>query len=394
MINRVFPPTVGATGRLLYELATYLSGEGYQVTVLTTGPQAMVRKEPYGVEIIRIKSPRNPRSMIGNMSVSLRLFFKALTLPKPDILLTKTDPPFFVIFGAMISKTLKVKHIHWSQDVYPDILPALDYKIPRGLYRMLDYFTARSMRSCDAVVAIGACMKQVLLRKVLFEEIIHIIPNWTDRILLKEDASKEPKHHDNKHELTDEERAALPAKFRILYAGNMGRAHPYQTILDAARILNRTEHDIEFLFVGSNQKLFELAKIRARERLENIRFLPYQPRRQLKGLLESGDLHIISMADEAHGKMLPSRIYDIFTVKRPCLFIGGEESDLFVMLETMQAGITIPQGRADFLANTIRHLRDNGEAWHALYKGAEAAREKYTPDLSLEMWKDLIERLP
>ena len=380
MINRVFPPTRGATGRLLLELSSALSGEGYDVTVLTTGDKPDTKREMYGIEIIRVQAPRNPRSVFANFIVSMRLFFKALSLQKPDVIVTKTDPPLFVIFGVWLALLKRTKHIHWCQDLYPDILHAFNYPILKPVYKILDFFTCRALRSCNKVIAIGTCMKQALQRKGVKSNNITIIPNWHDYVVVKNiDAASQDEN--------------LPQKFRVLYAGTMNKGHPYQTILDAAEILNETEQDIEFLFVGNSLAMHRLAKERARKGLDNVRFLPYQPRRRLKALLESGDLHIVSMADEALGCMVPSRIYDIFAVKRPCLFVGPEECELAVMLEKHEAGLTIPQGKPEMLANAVRHLRDNGEDWETLYEGSIQASKIYTPQRCLELWQNLLKNI-
>ena len=40
LVNRVYPPVRGATGRLLRDLALNLKREGWHVTVVTTGDEA------------------------------------------------------------------------------------------------------------------------------------------------------------------------------------------------------------------------------------------------------------------------------------------------------------------------------------------------------------------
>lgn len=356
-----------------------MSGEGYDVTVLTTGQKATSSRELYGIEIVRVKAPAFPRSMLANLLISLRLFFKALFLPKTDIIVTKTDPPLFVFFGYLLSIFKRAKHVHWSQDLYPDILPALNYKTSAFTYNLMDRLVTRAFKKSALVITIGNCMRHNVIKKGVAPEKVKIIPNWYDSVLNKDTDTPE--------------QGELPMKFRVLYAGNMGRSHPYETILDAAEILFENEQDIEFLFVGSTSRLHMLAKERARRGLDNIRFLPYQPRRKLRDLLESGDVHLISMSDEALGCMLPSRIYDVFAVQRPSIFIGPETSDLSLMLESYEAGITIPQGEGALLANAIRHLRDHGEDWHLLYTGAGRAAKALTPEMSFEKWDKLLKSL-
>ncbi len=346
---------------------------------MTTGPDTSISRETHGIEIIRVKGAAFPRSFAANLLISFRLFFKALSLQKHDIIITKSDPPLFVFFGYFIALFKRAKHVHWCQDLYPDILPALKYKTSATAYKIFDRLTTFAMKRCTRIVTIGNCMRHNVLKKGIIPSKVKIIPNWYDSILEKD--ANVPKAN------------TLPTKFRILYAGNMGRAHPYQTILDAAEHLSANDPDIEFLFVGNAIGLNDLSKERARRGLENIRFLPYQPSQKLKALLESGDVHLVSMSDKALGCMVPSRIYDIFSVQRPCIFIGPETSDLSLMLDTYEAGLTIAQGQGETLANAIRHLRDHGEDWHALYTGAGRAAHMFTPEFSYNKWRKLLESI-
>lgn len=365
---------------MLQELSANLSEEGYDITLLTTGESADAKRDTHGIEVVRVKGVQNPRSVFANLLISLRLFLRALFLPRPAVIITKTDPPFFVILGAWLALLKRADHIHWSQDLYPDILKALHYKLPAPLYRALDFLTSRALKSCSRVVAIGVCMKSALQKKGVISSQITVIPNWPSQLTTKkEQKATQPED--------------MPQKFRVLYAGNMNAGHPYQTILEAAELLNENDPDIEFLFVGDSPLMQDMAQERARRGLDNIRFLPFQPADKLKALLESGDLHIVSLADEALGCMVPSRIYDIFAVKRPCLFIGPEDSEIAIMLEKHEAGLTIPQGRSEMLANAIRHLRDNGEDWNALYQGAIQASKIYTPQRCFELWQNLLKKV-
>src|SRR5262249_35654055 len=135
-------------------------------------------------------------------------------------------------------------------------------------------------------------------------------------------------------------------KFRILYSGNLGRAHPVQTILDAATLLAGTNPEIEFVFVGDGPQFDRLAHERARRGLENIRFLPYQPASRLRELMESGDLHLISMSDRAAGLLVPCKLYSALAVGRPCILVGPAQSEVARIIEDFHAGTVVPQGQA------------------------------------------------
>lgn len=354
-----------------------MAGQGHDVTVLTTGGRAGAQRETHGVYVVRLHVSEDNRSFLSNLWVMLRLFFKALKLPKQDIVISMSDPVMMVLPGSVIATFKGAKHVHWCHDLYPDLLPILNYRLWSPLQKILEGINRRALKSCAKVVVIGRCMQAELVKKGIPAAKVKLVPNWYDPVLTRPVM-----------ELTD---PPLPQKFRILYAGSIARAHPLKTILNAARILNETDHDIEFVFVGEGVGFQKLARERARLGLENIRLLPYQPQERIRALFESGDIHLISMRSDAVGKLVPSKFYSALAIKRPCLLIGPQECEVAKVMEEYQSGITIPHGQAGALAQAIRYLRDNGADWYMLQEGAAKAGQVFTPEASLKAWTALID---
>ena len=175
-------------------------------------------------------------------------------------------------------------------------------------------------------------------------------------------------------------------KFRVLYSGNLGRAHPIGTVLDAAEILGREAPDVELVFVGDGAGQDRLMAERARRRLENIRFLPWQPASRLRELMESGDVHLISMTHDAAGMLVPSKLYSALAVARPCIFIGPAQSEAARVINDFKAGRVVSQGDAEGLAHTIMDFRNSGEMWMAAHQGAGQAGRIFVPEESLNAW--------
>ncbi|MFN3700975.1 MAG: glycosyltransferase, partial [Alphaproteobacteria bacterium] len=192
-----------------------------------------------------------------------------------------------------------------------------------------------------------------------------------------------------------EEQLKQAPKFRVLYAGTLGRAHPYKVILNAAAILAQSNPEIEFVFVGDGKGFEKLAQERTRMGLENVRLLPYQPNSGLKEVMESGDVHLISMRENAAGCLVPSKLYSALAVGRPCVFVGPEACEAAKVIEDYRAGEVIPQGDAALLAKVILQFRMNGETWFKAHEGALKAGEVFTAEASIEEWisraNDLIE---
>ncbi|MDB5491885.1 MAG: glycosyl transferase group 1 family protein [Micavibrio sp.] len=402
-LNRVYPPVRGATGRVLRDLARAFVRDGWDVTVVTTGTAE--REEKDGpIRIVRVAAALKNKSVFGYAGVWFKLLRAGMKLPAHDLVITMTDPPMLITAGQMIAKSKKSRHMHWCQDLYPDLLPTLGINLPDFMLGLLRKQSRRDMGACDKVVTIGRCMARNLTHSGVDAKKISVIPNWPDFELIPGRGprfSVKSRFRRANGDAANAKEAAAAAvarpheqlfrdgdnpKFRVLYSGNLGRAHPIGTVLDAAEILGREAPDVELVFVGDGTGQDRLMAERARRRLENIRFLPWQPASRLRELMESGDVHLISMTHDAAGMLVPSKLYSALAVARPCIFIGPAQSEAARVINDFKAGRVVSQGDAEGLANTIMDFRNSGEMWMAAHQGAGQAGRIFIPDESLNAW--------
>ncbi|MAF98524.1 MAG: glycosyltransferase WbuB [Micavibrio sp.] len=391
-INRVYPPQRGASGRVLRDLARSFAREGWQVNVITTGPSSKIERDG-AVKITRIKAPAKPRNTLSYMLVWLKVVFVALRLPSTHLVVTMTDPPMLVVAGQVIRFFKRNRHIHWCQDLYPDVIPSLGIKMPIIFRWFFHGLSRRSLRAADKVIVIGRCMARLLSVDGFDPKQITVIPNWPDLELLRKDRTGKSAHYsEHASSVSDgrsyEEQKKQGPKFRVLYAGNIGRVHPIDTILKAAVLLDKKDKDIEFVFVGDGANYDAIAKFRSEMHLDNIRLLPFQPASRLKELMESGDVHLVSMKEEAAGMIVPSKLYSAIAAERPCIFVGPAHCEVAKVLNDFKAGAVISQGDAEGLAETIRQMRYNSDIWFGAHQGAVEAAGVFLPKESINAWME------
>ncbi len=392
-INRVYPPVHGATGRVLRDLARSFSEDGWDVTVLTTGSKAG-REKDGDVSLRKIKAHPEKKSMLRYFSIWLRFLFVVLFMPKKDLVVTMTDPPMLIIVGRLFKRFKKASHIHWCHDLYPDALPALNVKLPGFVMRFLKRVSCRSMKSCDKVIVIGRCIARHLTHGGVEPQKIAMIPNWPDYELMGKQIEPEklvidlPANDEGELLAADGKTLLLDhsPKFKVLYAGTLGRAHPVDTILEAAAILGKNYPEIEFVFVGGGIGQEYLARQRIKRGLKNIRLLPWQPPSRLKDMMESGDLHLVSMKHELEGLLVPNKVYSAFAAERPCILIGPDRSEAARVIKEFKAGHIVAQDDGETLAKIILGYRMDGEAWFEAHKGASKAGKVYIPEESIKAW--------
>ncbi|HEY0901001.1 MAG TPA: glycosyltransferase family 4 protein [Micavibrio sp.] len=397
--NRVYPAQRGATGRVLRDLARGFARDGWQVTIIASGSDDSVEKDG-PIKIIRVKAPLKRKALFSYLNVWVRMWWAGLKLEhRPDLIVTMTDPPLLVVGGDLLARAHRCRHMHWCQDLYPDVLPALGYNLSDGVMNFLKTRSRRAMKRADRVVVIGRCMARHLVRTGLEARKITFIPNWPDQELVAPDPrTRRPLSGKAAFRAANDGvayEAAKPfdalfqdkePKFRVLYSGTLGRAHPVASILEAAQILAKDRPEIEFVFVGDGPNFERLAGERTRRGLENIRLMSFQPAYRLRELMESGDVHLVSMREDANGFIVPSKAYAAVAVARPAILIGPAHSEIGHMLKDFQAGTVVPPGDGRKLAQAILKYRLNGDEWFAAHEGARKASRVYVPHEAIAAW--------
>ncbi|MBI1326449.1 MAG: glycosyltransferase [Alphaproteobacteria bacterium] len=382
-INRTYPPLRGATGRLLRDLAETMAQDGWKVTIITTGALANV-EEHGALTIHRIKAG-TAKNIFNYTAILVKMFFKVLALPRTDLIVTMTDPPLLVCVGAVCANLKQSKHINWCQDIYPTLFPMVGLRLPKAIVNFINIFCHAALKRCQKVIVIGRCMGQKLAAQKIEASKIAVIPNWADFETYDEPTASAHGSHDNKPLFMDRDE-----KFRVLYAGTVGRLHPILTIFEAAERLQRLEKDIEIVFVTDAESQERLAKERAKRSLDNVRLMPLQPNSKLRELMESGDLHLITLLPGAEGLAVPSKIYSALAAARPVIHVGPENGEVARTIRDYNCGVALKHGDAEGLVDTIRAYRHNPELWITAHEGAKKAGKVFTP---LQSIKAITKRL-
>lgn len=385
LVNRVYPPARGATGRILRDLAREMARAGWSVTVITCGEKSFVEKDGT-IQVVRVAAPVHPRSFWGYGMTLWSLYRAVMKQPRHDLIMTMTDPPMLVTVGRRYAKRKRCAHVHWCQDLYPDLFVPIGVKLPDFVMTRLAKMSRRSMNQSNKVIAIGRCMARYLAHTGVESGKISVVNNWPDLELVEQvDSSQDKvniKHYSPmakapQHLLRDDS-----PRFRVLYAGNIGKAHPMNAILEAAEHLS-IYPEIEFVFVGEGPSHDRLAAERARRGLENIKLMPYQPVSYLKDMMESGDVHLISARDDTAGLLVPSKFYSALAAGRPTIYIGPAETEIGRVIRDYGCGAIVPQGDGKTLAQAILYFRNDPDAWFHAQQGALQAVTEVRPVKSI-----------
>ena len=208
-------------------------------------------------------------------------------------------------------------------------------------------------------------MARVLKQKGVADDRLAITPPWADGSKLY------PLDH-AENEFRQE--IGIPGDhLAVMYSGNMGLGHRFETILAAARSLAPID-TVHFVFIGDGAKRPQIDAFRRAHNLKNIIMLPYQPRERLRETLSAGDVHLISLDAKVQGLIVPSKLAGILAVGRPVVFLGSEQNSIAAAILQEPCGYVIPEGDVSQLEAIIKRLMENPEHRRRL---GEAARNLF-----------------
>lgn len=380
-INRVYPPESGATGRVLEHVAKGFVSAGWDVSVLTTAGDHsdQGRSLQDGVKVIRVGLPFSKKSLfaraLGYAVMIPSLLLRALLLPRADIVVTKTDPPMLLVIGPLLKFLKGSRTIHWAQDLYPEVAEEVGVLSKGGILAcILRKVSTLTMRNHDLTLTVGRCMKERLKERGIAEEKTRVVLN----VGVDSEIIPVP-HADNAFR----KRHGMDGAFVVMYSGNMGRAHDFKAVLEAAgHLQDQGENSIFFFFVGGGPGELSLRHEAERTGLKNIRFLPPQPSGCLSESLSAADLHLVTMKSEMSGLVVPSKFYGVMAAGRPCLFLGPEDSEVALMIAESGVGRVIHPNEGESLALEILKyratpelIREEGARAASLLQGVDAVED-------------------
>ncbi len=374
-----YPDSNSGTGKAVTDIARHLSREaGVEVDVICgarsylSGAKMASSDTVDGIDIRRISYPDWNRSGVTkrslcNIALALKAAWRLMLLPKYDVVLVTTAPPFMPMAAYIVNKLKKTPYAYLVYDLEPDRacrLGAVDCgSLPA---KMLRKAQGKWLRASGKVVAIGRCMK-ALIQDVysVAEKSIDVVPVGVDETSIR--PAPYPAASPNE-----------PTRLRIVYSGNLGRYHDFDTLLDCAKALSPDEY--EFLIVGVGAKRGDVESRIQAERIFNVRIIDPLPFEEYELLLHSADVCFVTMEKGIEGTCVPSKSYSIFAAGRPTLAVASEESELAMGLRDHDCGLVVPPADKEALLNALQTMRNNPEM---LAQMAENARHAFLANYTI-----------
>lgn len=394
LLNQCFYPDVVATAQHGWDLARHLRREGHEVTAIASrsiygsrGATLPATEVIDGIRIVRVGASLFGKSSILARAVDFALFYtlalwKAVTLPRHDVCICFTTPPFIAMVGWMLRLIRGTKFVYWVMDLYPDLPVACGVmKEHSPMTRFFEAVNRFCFRKADRIVVLGRCMEDRVLAKGVDPNRVSTINVWSDHTEIR------PVARERNNFRRD---WAVGDRFLVMYSGNFGLGHDIETIAEGVKRL-ATDPTILFAFTGGGERKAELLEMLRKHGVSNFVEGPYQPRERLDELLSAADLHLASLKEGCEGIMVPSKLYGVLAAERPIVFIGSHLGEGARLIDEERCGVVVACGDATGFAAAIQsYARDSAEAAAAGARGRSALREKWCAERALAKWSDLL----
>lgn len=365
VLYHYFHPDDVVSAQHFSDLGAGLASRGWDVTALPCNRGCRDESQKFGAEelweeltIRRVWRPAfrqaSPLGRVLNTAWMLSAWSLAAFREQPDVLIVGTDPMFGVLV-ALPWKAMRpdTRIMHWCFDLHPEA--AIADGMVRGdhpLVRILRPLLRAAYRRCDLIGSLGACMSGLLRG---YDPKLRI-DTYTPWALSEPSAPTIPDPN---------ERTAMfgSVPLGLMYSGNFGKAHAFDTILALARKLR--PESVPFVFSVRGNRVQELEDAITPEDT-NVSFAGFVPQQQLELRLGAADIHIVSLRPEYAGTVVPSKFQGALAAGRPILYAGPKDSAVAMWIESFGLGWTLTEDSLDEVAGKILDLRDCPEALRAL----------------------------
>ena len=396
LLNQFYSPDIAATGQYLSDLADGLLRSGHEVHVVCSrrayagGIDRQPRKELLGgVRVHHVAATGFGRgSLLGRLldylSFYLLAAWRAIRLPRMDVCVALTTPPFIGLLGAMLKNLRGTRLVLWTMDLYPEVPVAYGVmKSGSVLHRLLSHLSRSLYGQASHIISLGEVMTERLIAAGADPQKITTVHNWVPG------ESVRPIPLDQS---SARQSWGINGRVAIMYSGNLGLGHDLQTIVRAAKRLQDAA-GVSILFVGNGPMRRRLEKLTHDLGLQCVEFHDPVPLESLADSLAAADIHLVSQKPGTQGLIVPSKLYGILAAGRPTIFIGPDDCEAAQILRESGAGLAVSPGNVEAVAEVLTRLAQSAELRRELGKRARAIYElRFGRDRSVSRIMGVIEQ--
>jgi len=345
------------------DFANGFAAKGHNISVLTAVPDYPGGKfyKGYGIlkknrEIINsIKIYRAPliprgsgssiRLVMNYLSFVIGAVFTSLFMVKNkyDLIFVYEPSPITIGIPAIVLKKIKkIPMLFWVQDLWPESIAAASKLKSKNIQKILTPLVKFIYNNSDLIMVSSRGFVRSIQSKNILSSKIHYLPNWAEDIFKPvEQASLTIKQ--------------IPSNsFIIMFAGNIGDAQDFKSILSAANTLKWNKH-IHWVILGNGRKKKWVEKEILKFGLSlNFHLLGSFPLAKMPEYYSIADAMLISLKKEyIFSLTVPAKVQTYLACGKPILaMMDGEGAQ--IIRDSKSGFVCTAECPDDLVANILK----------------------------------------
>ncbi len=341
------------------DLALGLVQKGHEVTVLTGVPNypqgkffkgyGYFSKEEYYKGICIIRVPLLPRGKSRSWELALNYF--SFIVSAGSLGLWRCRGEYDVVFVAqyspvtvgipalLIKKIKKIPMFFWVQDLWPESLAATGSVKSPLIIAAVEKLVRFLYRDADRILVQSAGFGGQVRRIAGEGYGTDLLPNWAEELYkpIARDIEMSKK---------------LPQGFRVMFAGNIGVAQDFPTIIDAAERL-KGRRDIQWLILGDGrERTWVSEEIVQRGLSATVHLLGSYPVERMPDYFAQADVMLVTLKREPiFAITIPGKIQSYLACGKPVIAaLDGAGADV---IRDSGAGLVVEPQSPNQLADAV-----------------------------------------
>lgn len=326
------------------------------------------------IEIYRV--PFIPRGKDNRIMLALNYLSFALfgciwglwLLRKKDfdsIFVFGISPITMAIPAIFLKRIKKASLLYWVQDLWPESVSSGGNINNKFIYSIADWVTKFVYKNSDLILAQSKGFVSEIQKHNVPLKKIKYYPNYAENIYSKETIDEKVIHQ------------IIPEGFIVMFAGNIGEAQGFKTIVEAANKVYEENKYIYWIIIGDGRK-----KEWVEEQINNyglsdvFLFLGSYPSEKMPYFFSLSDTLLVSLKDDyIFSLTIPSKLQSYMAYGKPILgALNGEPAQI---INDANCGLVSNSNDFENLASNV--LKMSGYSKKILHEMGENAK-KYCED--------------
>ncbi len=269
---------------------------------------------------------------------SIMAFFKKIDC---DVIIAYQQSPVTAALPAIVYKwKCKKKMFLYIQDLWPESVTAITNIKNRSVINVLSKITEWIYTKSDYILIQSRAFKEFLKDRNVQSNKIFYLPNSTDAFYKKVTPSPALNQY-------------FSEGMNIVFAGNIGEAQSFETIVEAAKIVVEKERKIHWIIIGDGRKRDAIEQLVTKMGLNDvIRFIGSFEPEMMPDFFAKADALLISLKkDFIFSITIPSKLQSYLACAKP--IIGSLDGEGKKIIEDAQCGLTSGAEDAIGLAENV-----------------------------------------